>query len=61
MAVITISRQFGAGGKTLGEMIAKELNYRFLDETIIQEISKKAKVSKDWVKSVERTAGSTLS
>ena len=61
MAVITISRQFGAGGRTLGEMIAKELDYRFLDDIIIQAISKKAKVSTKWVKSVERTAGGTLS
>jgi cytidylate kinase len=61
MSVITISRQFGAGGKTLGEMIAKELNYRFLDDLIIQEISEKARVSTDWVKSMERTAGSNLS
>ncbi|MDY6973083.1 MAG: cytidylate kinase-like family protein, partial [Thermodesulfobacteriota bacterium] len=61
MAVITISRQFGAGGKTLGEMIAKELGYRFLDDTIIQELSKEANVSEGWVKSIERTAGGALS
>ena len=61
MAVITISRQFGAGGKTLGEMIANELGYIFLDDVIIQEISKEANVSAAWVKSVERTAGGTFS
>ncbi|MDY6881636.1 MAG: cytidylate kinase-like family protein [Desulfatiglans sp.] len=61
MAVITISRQFGAGGKTLGQMIAEELDYRFVDDTIIQEISRRAKVSTDWVKSTEKTAGGTLS
>lgn len=61
MAIISISRQFGAGGKTLGEMVANELGYRFLDDTIIQEISKEAKVSQDWVKSMERTAGGKLS
>lgn len=60
MAVITISRQFGAGGRTLGKMIATKLNYRFLDELIINEISKKAKVSTDWVKSIERSAGGQL-
>jgi len=38
MAVITISRQFGAGGRTLGRMIGKKLNYRFLDDLILQEI-----------------------
>jgi cytidylate kinase len=61
MAVITISRQFGAGGKTLGKMIAEKLDYRFLDDLIIQEIAKHAKVSKSTVISMERTAGSALS
>ena len=40
MAVITISRQFGAGGKTLGKMIANELDYTFGDSDIIQQIAK---------------------
>ncbi len=61
MSVITISRQFGAGGKTLGEMIAKELDYVFHDDLIIQEIADKAKVSTDSVISIERTAGSKIS
>ena len=61
MSVITISRQFGAGGKTLGEMIAKELGYLFYDDLIIQEVANKAKVSTDSVISIERTAGSKLS
>jgi len=61
MAVITISRQFGAGGRTLGRMIAKSLGYRLLDDHIIQVIAKEAKVSKNMVISMERTAGSMLS
>lgn len=61
MAVITISRQFGAGGRTLGKMIAEKLDYRFLDELIIKEIAKVAKVSKDTVISLERSAGGTIS
>jgi len=61
MAVITISRQFGAGGRTLGRMIGKKLNYRFLDDLILQEIANKAQVSKKMVISMERTAGSMLS
>ena len=61
MAVITISRQFGAGGRTLGEMIAKDLGYLFLDDLIIQELAEKARVSIDSIKSMERTAGSTFS
>ena len=45
MAVITISRQFGAGGKTLGQMIADKLGYTFADSDIIQRIAKEANVS----------------
>lgn len=61
MAVITISRQFGAGGRTLGRKIAQEMGYRFLDDRIIQALAEKAGVSTDFIKSIERTSGSALS
>ena len=61
MAVITISRQFGAGGKTIGTMVADRLGYTFVDEDIIQMIAEKAKVSPGWVESVEKEAGGRLS
>jgi cytidylate kinase len=61
MAVITISRQFGAGGRSLGEMIATELDYKFVDDLVIQELAKKAKVTTDDIKDMERTSGSVLS
>jgi cytidylate kinase len=61
MAVITISRQFGAGGRTLGKKIARQLGYRFLDDRIIQALAEKAGVSTDFIKSIERTSGSALS
>ena len=35
MSVITISRQFGAGGKTLGRRLADTLGYYYADEDII--------------------------
>lgn len=60
MAVITISRQFGAGGKTMGKLIAKKLNYTLVDEDIIEKVAEKAKVSVDWVQDFEKEAGSTL-
>ena len=61
MAVLTISRQFGAGGITLGKMIAEKLGYTFADTEIIQEIAKEANVSPQWVESFEKEAGSKLS
>ncbi len=61
MAVITISRQFGAGGKTLGQMIADKLGYTFADSDIVQRIAKEANVSEAWVTSFEKEAGSRVS
>ena len=60
MSVITISRQFGAGGKTSGEMVARKLNYTFYDDQIIQMIAVQAKVSPTWVKTIENEAGGVL-
>jgi len=60
MAVVTISRQYGAGGKTLGQMVARKLGYYFAEDDIIQIVAREARVSKDWVECIEREAGSTL-
>ena len=60
MAVLTISRQFGAGGFTLGEMVCKRLGYHFFDKEIIQRVAQKAKVSTDWVSSIEKEAGGKI-
>jgi len=57
MAVITISRQFGAGGITLGKMIADRLGYTFADNEIVQMIAKEANVSTAWAQAVDREAG----
>jgi cytidylate kinase len=61
MAVITISRQFGSGGKALGKMLADELGYVFADSTIVSRIAQAANVSETWVETVEKEAGGKLS
>jgi cytidylate kinase len=53
MSVITISRHFGAGGRTLGEMVSKRLGYAFYDNEVIQLVSVKAKVSEEEVQFLE--------
>jgi cytidylate kinase len=61
MPVVTLSRQFGAGGRTLGKIVADTLGYDFIDEEIIQMVAKKARVSTNWVESIEKEAGGRLS
>lgn len=61
MAVITISRQYGAGGKTLGKLISERMGYTFADNNIVQLVAKEANVSTNWVESFEKEAGSKLS
>ena len=61
MAVITISRQYGAGGKTLGKMIVDELGYEFADSEIVAKVAEMANVSTHWVETVENEAGGKLS
>lgn len=61
MAVITISRQFGAGAMALGQQLADKYGYVFASRDIVQQIADKAKVSTDFVLSVEKEAGTRLS
>jgi len=61
MAVITISRQFGAGGKTLGKMVADEFGYTFADSEIIKSVAEMANVSTNFVETVEKEAGGKFS
>ena len=61
MAVITISRQFGAGGITLGKMIAENFGYIFADTEIIKMVAEMANVSTHFVETVEKEAGGKFS
>jgi cytidylate kinase len=60
MAVITISRQFGAGGRTLGERLCERFRFQLVDEHVIDELARKAKLSGDWLTAMEKQASSTL-
>jgi cytidylate kinase len=60
MAVITISRQFGAGGLTLGRRLAKRLAYRYVDEFMIREVADKIGVSPGAVRAFEKEGSTKL-
>ena len=54
MAVICISRQFGAGGRTLGIKVAERLGYRLADHELMEKVSKELGISKEWFAVTER-------
>jgi cytidylate kinase len=60
MATITISRQFGAGGTTLGVRLSKRLGYRYYNDELIKEVAKKRSVSPSQVSSFEKKGPSKL-
>jgi len=61
MAVVTISRQFGAGGITLGKMVAEKYGYVFADTEVIKMVAEMANVSTHFVETVEKEAGGKFS
>ena len=61
MAVITISRQFGAGGITFGKMVAEKYGYIFADTEVIKMVAEMANVSTHFVETVEKEAGGKFS
>jgi len=60
MAVVTISRQFGAGGRSLGEKLCERFGFHLVDEHVIDELARKAKVKGDWLTAMEKEASSTI-
>ena len=60
MAVISISRQFGAGGKTLAERVADRLGFEFVDDELVSMVARAANVSIDTVEEAGRRSTSLL-
>ena len=47
--IITISREFGSGGRFIGEKVAKELGIAYYDKNIISQIAEKSGLSPEYV------------
>src|SRR5438094_9737916 len=60
MPVITIGRQFGAGGATVGRMLADQLKADFLDSNIIDEVARRLQLPKEEVEAEDEQPGSLL-
>ena len=44
MGVITISRQYGSGGLTIGREISKILGYRYINKDLVAEVAREAEI-----------------
>jgi cytidylate kinase len=60
MPVITIGRQFGAGGNTVAQMLAHELHSEVLDSRIIDEVAHRLQLPKEEVEAEDEQPGSFL-
>jgi len=60
MAVITISRQIGAGAWILGKRLSKRLGYRYVNENMIIEVARKGKISSGRVRVFEKAETTKL-
>lgn len=55
MSVITISRDFASGGRRLGRMLAKRLDYQYVDKYLFQKIAEDLNVSEKTLESFEKS------
>ena len=46
--IVTISREFGSGGRFIGEEVAKKLGIAYYDKNIISQIAEKSGLSPDY-------------
>ena len=60
MPVITIGRQFGAGGRTVGEMLAQRLKLEVLDSQLIDHVARRLQLPKEEVEAEDEQPGSLL-
>lgn len=47
--IVTISREFGSGGRFIGEQLAKRLEIQFYDKKIISEVAEKTGLAEEFI------------
>ena len=50
--IVTISREFGSGGRELGRRLAEGLGFAYYDQEIIVEIAQRTKLAEDYVQQI---------
>ncbi|MCD8026105.1 MAG: cytidylate kinase-like family protein [Clostridiales bacterium] len=59
-SIITITRQFGSGGREIGRQLAEKLEIPFYDKELISLAAKKSGVSPEVFENVDETATNSL-
>ncbi len=54
--IITISREFGSGGRTIGKMVAEKLNIPCYDSELIQKIAQESGFTENYVKDTDESS-----
>lgn len=52
MKIITVGREFGSGGREFGRRLAEKLQISYYDKEIIEELSKRTKMSEEFVSEI---------
>ena len=47
--IITISREFGSGGRTIGRMVAEKLGYSFYDKELVKKVAVESGLHEDFI------------
>ena len=58
--IITIARQYGSGGREIGEKVAKYLGIPIYDKQLITDAASKGSINEDILKSVDESAANSL-
>ncbi len=59
--IITISRECGSGGRTIGRLLAEKLGYAFYDKELIDRVAKESGLAKEFIEEQgEHITGSLL-
>lgn len=53
--VVTISREYGSGGRYIGRLIADKLGIKFYDKDLVTKISKKTGLTEEYIENNEQT------
>lgn len=58
--VITIEREYGSGGRIVGEKLAKELGINFYDDKVLEMTAEKSAVGEQYFRLADEKAGNNL-